>query len=113
MNRSLYLTRLVSGATHPDTATIYVSIATMLQELAQHKIALNYLLEALKCYETLVGANHVQTATMYGLCISDVLILLVTMLLLLPTVNWVNSERHSTTKRRITIFCMIQWETPI
>jgi len=37
----------------------------MLQELQQHTVALHYLMESLKCYENLVGAEHLQTAAIY------------------------------------------------
>lgn len=55
----------MSGLNHPEVATTFTNLALMYQETKHHKIALEYFIEACKCYEEILGVAHLQTAAMY------------------------------------------------
>jgi tetratricopeptide (TPR) repeat protein len=44
----------------------------MLQENGKFKEAIIYLLQALKCYDNLLGPNHIQTAAMYSFVVDQI-----------------------------------------
>ncbi|GER43905.1 tetratricopeptide repeat protein, partial [Striga asiatica] len=65
VKRALYFLHLTCGPSYPTTASTYVNVAMMEEELGNVHVALRYLHKALKCNQMLLGPDHIQTAASY------------------------------------------------